>query len=117
MKKRLLTAIALVASAMTASAQGYAGTTLNDRIGHGQDSIEVLSSFSLYREAFKDKNYAEAYDLWKVVLDKAPLAQIRIYQDGDIICRNLIPAETDAAKKTRDIQHPHEHARHTYCTP
>lgn len=99
MKKRLLTAIALVASAMTASAQGYAGTTLNDRIGHGQDSIEVLSSFSLYREAFKDKNYAEAYDLWKVVLDKAPLAQIRIYQDGDIICRNLIPAETDAAKK------------------
>ena len=99
MKKKVLSALAMTAIAISASAQGYAGTTFNDRIGHGQDSIEVINQFSLYREAFKDQSYAEAYDAWKIVLEKAPLAQIRIYQDGDVICQQLLQKETDPAKK------------------
>ena len=47
----------------------------------------------------KNQNYKDAYDAWKVVMEKAPLAQIRIYQDGDIICQQLLQKETDAAKK------------------
>ena len=85
--------------AICAYAQGYAGTTFNDRIGHGQDSLDVINQFSLYREEFKNKNYEEAYNCWKVVMEKAPLSQIRIYQDGDIICQELLKKETDAAKK------------------
>lgn len=99
MKKTILSAIILATLAQTASAQGYAGTTFNDRIGHGQDSIDVISNFSLYREAFKNQDYAEAYPMWKVVLEKAPLAQIRIYQDGAVICENLLLKETDMARK------------------
>lgn len=99
MEKRLLAALMLAATAFTASAQDYSGTTFNDRIGHGQDSIDVINNFSLYREAFKDQNYAEAYGPWKEVLAKAPLSQIRIYQDGTVICENLLMKETDAAKK------------------
>ena len=98
MRKVLFAAI-MMATSLGASAQGYAGTTFNDRIGHGQDSIEVIGNFTLYREAFKNKEYAEAYELWKVVLEKAPLAQIRIYQDGAIICENLLTTETDPARK------------------
>ena len=99
MKKTILSAIILATLAQTASAQGYAGTQFNDRIGHGQDSIDVISNFSLYREAFKNQDYAEAYPMWKVVLEKAPLAQIRIYQDGAVICENLLMKETDMARK------------------
>ena len=99
MKKKVLLALMAATATLSASAQGYAGTTFNDRIGHGQDSIDVINNFSLYREAFKERNYQEAYNAWKVVIEKAPLAQIRIYQDGAVICENLIQKETDAAKK------------------
>ena len=99
MKKKVFSAFVMATVAICAYAQGYAGTTFNDRIGHGQDSIDVINNFSLYREEFKNKNYEEAYNSWKVVMEKAPLAQIRIYQDGDIICQELLKKETDAAKK------------------
>ena len=90
MKKKVLSAFVMATVAIGAYAQGYAGTTFNDRIGHGQDSLDVINNFSLYREEFKNQNYKEAYDAWKVVMEKAPLAQIRIYQDGDIICQQLL---------------------------
>ncbi len=99
MKKNVLVALTMATASLSASAQGYAGTSFNDRIGHGQDSIDVINNFSLYREAFKGQNYREAYDAWKVVIEKAPLAQIRIYQDGAVICENLLQKETDPAKK------------------
>lgn len=99
MKKKVFSAFVMATVAICAYAQGYAETTFNDRIGHGQDSIDVINNFSLYREEFKNKNYEEAYNSWKVVMEKAPLAQIRIYQDGDIICQELLKKETDAAKK------------------
>lgn len=99
MNKRVFTALLMAITTFSTFAQGYAGTEFNDRIGHGQDSIDVLNSFSIYREAFKEKNYKDAYDAWKTVLDKAPLSQIRIYQDGDIICQQLLQTETDGAKK------------------
>ena len=97
--KKVLAAFVMATVAIGAYAQGYAGTTFNDRIGHGQDSIDVINQFSLYREEFKNQNYQEAYNSWKVVMEKAPLAQIRIYQDGDVICQQLLQKETDAAKK------------------
>jgi tetratricopeptide (TPR) repeat protein len=99
MKKKVLSALVMATVAICSYAQGYAGTTFNDRIGHGQDSLDVINQFSLYREEFKNKNYEEAYNCWKVVMEKAPLSQIRIYQDGDIICQELLKKETDAAKK------------------
>lgn len=99
MKKQLLMSMMLT-TALAVSAQDYSGTTFNDRIGHGKDSMEVINNFSLYREAFKEKNYLEAYDYWKSVLDKAPLSQIRIYQDGAVLCENLLMDQNvDAAKK------------------
>lgn len=97
--KKLLATILLATAVVTASAQRYAGTTINDRIGHGQDSIEVLNNLSLYREAFKAQNWAEALETWKYVFTHAPLAQIRIYTDGAWMLEQLIQKETDQAKK------------------
>lgn len=100
MKLKLIAATVIcAASSLCASAQNYAGTSIYDRIGHGEDSIEVMNNLSLYQEAYKSKNYAEAYESWKIVFDKAPLSMIRIYTDGAWMLENLISKETDAAKK------------------
>ena len=46
MKKQLLMSMMLT-TALAVSAQDYSGTTFNDRIGHGKDSMEVINNFSL----------------------------------------------------------------------
>ena len=99
MKTRIFVAFLLSAASLTASAQRYAGTTLEDRIGHGQDSIHVLSNISLYREAFKAKNWEEALESWKFVFEKAPLSQVRLYQDGAWMLSQLTQSATEPAKK------------------
>lgn len=99
MKRKFIVSCVLALSAISVSAQRYAGTQMYDRIGHGQDSIEVINNLSLYQEAYKAKNYAEAYEPWKYVFEKAPLAMIRIYTDGAWMLENMISKETDAAKK------------------
>lgn len=105
MKKLLLSLCVLALSALTASAQGkYAGTTVYDRVGTGQDSIDALSAITLYREELKAKNYEGAYEQWQVVFNKAPLAQGRTYTDGAIICQQLLATTQDEAKKQEYFQ-------------
>ena len=81
MKIKILASFAFALSAIGISAQKYAGTKMYDRIGHGQDSIEVLNNLSLYQESYKAKNYPEAYEALKFVFEKAPLAQVRLYTE------------------------------------
>lgn len=98
MKKILFTCIfALVSVAI--SAQDLKGTSLNDRIGHGQDSIDVLGSLSLYQDAFKRQSYVEAIEPWEYVFNNAPLSMVRVYTDGAWIFETLIQQEADAEKK------------------
>lgn len=86
-------------SALGINAQNLRGTKLDDRIGHGQDSIEVRQNLSLYQDYFKQKNWAEAAEPWEFVFKKAPLAMIRVYTDGAWIFEQLIQSEQDPAKK------------------
>lgn len=89
---------ALAAVAAPAMAQ-YEGTSVYDRIGHGQDSIDVLNNLVLYRDYYNAKDWASAYEPWKQVLTKAPFAQVGIYAYGAAILGNLIINTTDAAQK------------------
>lgn len=98
MKKILLT-IACVAGSLLASAQNLAGTELGDRIGHGQDSMDVRTNLSLYQSAYKAQNYKEALEPWEFVFKHAPLAQIRVYTDGAWMLENLIQQEQDPELK------------------
>mgnify|MGYP000222458349 FL=1 len=54
--KKLIAALTIAMTGMGASAQDLSGTSIYDRIGHGEDSISVLGSLSLYQEAFKEQN-------------------------------------------------------------
>lgn len=97
--KKVLLALAVLASSLTATAQSYKGTSFEDRIGHGQDSIDVRGALSMYVQCLKEKNYGEAYEHWKFVMEKAPLAQVRIYKEGQTILQEMTKKETDATKK------------------
>ena len=125
MKKLLLT-IAIAAGALSANAQNLAGTKLNDRIGHGQDSIDVLGSLSLYQEAFKRKSYVEAIEPWEFVFTKAPHSMVRVYTDGAWMFEQLVQNETDAGKKKEyfdklmaiyDQHLKHLNALNSFATP
>ena len=97
--KKILFACALALVSAAGSAQNLKGTSLNDRIGHGQDSIDVLGSLSLYQDAFKRRSYVEAIEPWEFAFTKAPLSMVRVYTDGAWMFETLIQQETDAAKK------------------
>ena len=97
--KKILLACSLAMVTVAMSAQDLKGTSFEDRIGHGQDSIDVRTNFSLYTSAFKANDFLEALEPWEFVFQKAPLAQVRIYTDGAWILENLITKETDEAKK------------------
>lgn len=90
--------LALAAVATPALAQ-YEGTSVYDRIGHGQDSIDVLNNLVQYRNYYKAKDWAAAYEPWKQVLTKAPFAQVGVYAYGAAILGNLIINTTDMAQK------------------
>lgn len=96
--KNLFIAIGLVAVSAPALAQ-YEGTTWEDRIGSGQDSIFARQNLSMFNIAIKQNNFAEAYESWKPVIEKTPFANLRIYTDGSFMLQSLIAQETDAAKK------------------
>lgn len=97
--KKILFTIICASSSLFASAQNLAGTDLDDRIGHGQDSVDVRTNLSLYQSSFKAQNYKEALEPWEFVFEKAPLAQIRIYTDGAWMLETLIQQEQDPAVK------------------
>ena len=98
--KKVLLVIMMAAGTLCATAQNkYAGTQYLDRVGHGQDSVAVVTAFQLYRDAIKAKDYKEAYEPWCTVIAKAPVAQARIYTDGAQILQTLISGEKDPAKK------------------
>lgn len=77
----------------------YEGTTVYDRIGHGEDSINTLGNIVLYKDYYKAKAYESAYEPWKEVLEKAPCAEVSTYAYGAAIVANVLVKETDLTKK------------------
>ena len=101
MKLKNLFAIALVASVTVPAMAQYEGTQVYDRIGHGNDSTEVLNNLSMFSEYYKAKSWTEAYNSWKFVMDKAPLAQATLYTRGATVLEQLVFTSTDAADKKK----------------
>lgn len=73
---------------------------VEDRFGHGEDSIKCLTNISVYSEYVKTKNYAEAYEPWKVVYTNWPAARNDTYDKGAEILHWKIDNEKDPAKRT-----------------
>ena len=88
--------------ALTSSvAMAQKGVEDGSRFGHGQDSIDCLNNISLYTEAVKVKNYADAYPFWKKVFTDAPFARMDTYTNGAIILKNFIAGTKDMEERKK----------------
>ncbi len=96
--KKFVTALALTAVCLPTLAQ-YEGTTVYERIGHGDDSITTLGHLVAYKDSYKAQDYAGAYEDWKAVFTAAPCAEVSTYAYGAMILANVLVKETDMAKK------------------
>ena len=96
--KKISIALSLTAMTIPSFAQ-YEGTTVYDRIGHGEDSIRTLGNIVLYKDYYKAKDYKSAYEPWKAVFDKAPCAEVSTYAYGAAILANVLCSEQDVNKK------------------
>ncbi len=83
---------------MPAIAQ-YEGTSLDDRIGHGEDSLNTRRNLSMFNMDISNNQFTEAYEVWKPIMEMAPFANLRIYTDGSYMLQTLITQEKDPALK------------------
>lgn len=107
MKKIFLLMTVLVCSIWTAG-QDLKGTRYVDRIGHGEDSIIISASLSLFDRYYSD--YWKDHDVecfkkslvpMEYIIDKAPYARADIYRKGTTILETIIRAEADSVQKQR----------------
>lgn len=95
---QLVMALGLAAASAPAFAQ-YEGTRLDERLGHGEDSLLARQNLSMFQMHIRNNSFADAYEPWKVVFTKAPFAQVSIYAHGAYMLGQLIANEQDQAKK------------------
>lgn len=94
-KNLLLTAIVIALSISSASAQ----TTSK----YGADSIACITNMSLSNEYFKQQNYADAIEPWRLVFTNCPAASKRTYLNGATMYENLITNEKNEVTKSKLI--------------
>lgn len=95
---QIVMALGLAAASVPAFAQ-YEGTRVDERLGHGEDSLLARQNLSMFQMHIRNNSFAEAYEPWKVVFTKAPFAQVSIYAHGAYMLGQLIAKETDQTKK------------------
>lgn len=89
--KFLTLGLIMTMSVMTVSAQKWGNTP--------EDSVSCVTNTFLYREAFKNKQYLEAYEPWKECLEKCPANNKNLYIRGVTILKSRFNATKDAAER------------------
>jgi len=67
----------------------------------GPDLEKSKINTSLYREHFKQKNYADALPNWQYVYDNAPGLRKKVFTDGEKMFLTKLKAATDEAEKSK----------------
>lgn len=100
--KTIILAGAAIMSGMSASAQINDWQNLDERIAYTcpNDVQEARGQITTYQMAIQDQHWADAYEAWKWLIDKAPYSITGIYKGyAPYMFYTLINAEQDAAKK------------------
>ena len=100
MKKIIFALLVLVAT--SASAQN--GITNDFRFGQGEDSLRCIETITIVNVNLNNKDYATAYESWKVLFNEFPVARVDTYTNGVKLLTELIKKESDPAKKEAYIQ-------------
>ena len=88
--------LAFIMGTITLTAQTI---DLQHRFGQGEDSIRCRQNIALYYEYYQAKDYKSAYEPWKEVFFKFPIARANMYAEGRTIIKNLLKSEKDEKKK------------------
>ena len=64
---------------------------------------QAKQQYTLYRNYFKQKQYAEAYPYWQFVVEKRPMLNENLYVNGPVLLYDLIKKTQDPAQKQRLI--------------
>jgi len=66
----------------------------------GIDSVETVKNISLYREFFKQKNYASALEPWRYVFFQAPCSREQTHIDGIAMFKDAMKVQKDSTLRT-----------------
>lgn len=67
----------------------------------GVDSVKTIQNISVYREFFKQKNFAAALESWSYVFTNAPCAREQTHVDGVAMYKDFIKNTKDAAARKK----------------
>ncbi len=93
--KKFFVAAMILAAGTAVHAQKYGNTP--------EDSLTCLQNLSVYQEFYKQKNYYDAYDAWKKVLEVCPATSLNTYIRGSVILKTRIAREKDATARAQYI--------------
>ena len=96
--RNYFTVLALSVVSANSFAQ-YEGTSFDDRIGHGKDSLEVRQQVSLFGNNVKEQKWEDAYENYKFIIEKAPFARLDTYTKGVTVLSHLISNSQDATQR------------------
>lgn len=91
--KVLALGLVMAASVLTASAQ----------FKNTEDSIYKTNRF-LYNEAYKLKQYQDAYEPWKIAVETCPKSTKNLYIQGATILKSLFAQEKDANRRNELLE-------------
>lgn len=100
--------IALFMCSSLSYSQNLKGTKMEDRIGHGEDSLLVRRSIELYSKYYSDgynggkgdyENYKKAVEPWRYAFEHAPLASTNLYRHGAFMMEILSQQEKDSVMR------------------
>lgn len=97
MRTLIFTLIACMGLVFTVQAQK--GAVDGSKYGHGQDSIDCIRNFSIYKEYYKQRNYKDAIVNWRHMFKDCPASYESLYVDGIRMYNSFIHQEKDPAKQ------------------
>ncbi len=98
MKTKIILLFTFVIVSVGMSAQSLKGTSMNERIGHGMDSILVMRAYNTFESYYAkgvneemalDSAFLYAYEPWQFVFDKAPYIGATLYKHGSYMWQKL----------------------------
>lgn len=105
--RRLFVLMAVLMVSLASMGQGKPSIVINERIGHGEDSVLVLESYNLFKKydnKYKNEGndiqyYKKALDPMQYIIDKYPFASNWVYRQGTFMLETIVMAEIDSVEK------------------
>ena len=97
---RKLILVLITGTLFFAPGNAQKGSEDGSKYGHGEDSINCLRNYSIYREYFRQHDFADAYGAWKKVYTDCPASFETMYKNGIDMYNEFIQKEKDPQKQS-----------------